>query len=268
MLSRLHLVLFAIPALLVAGCASTPDSSAPDDGLLASTSLLERNRPETGEVVEVARFSRLSPDGMPENWEPWLPLPTNSRTRYSVARLDGYMCMEADATNGNSALRRVIRITPQRHPVVEWRWWVPRLASDTEPRALSRPTPRARLMLAFHGDAAKLDIETRVQLRMAKAMTGEGLPYSSLMYVWLNGVPTGTVVRSPYTERVRLIAVDSDPSRFDHWVDMRRNVREDYLRAFGEEPGDIVAVGIFTDVDGNGAPGRAFYGDITFRSAQ
>ncbi|SRR5258708_6284626 len=264
--SRFRLALLAIPALFAAGCASTPDS-APYDSLLASTPLYERMRPETGEVVEVARFSQLPPDGVPERWEPWLPLPSNSRTRYSVARLDGHTCMEADATNGNSALRRVIRISPQRHPVVEWSWRVPRLASDRDARAVSRPTPRARLMLAFHGDAGKLDLEQRVQLRMAKAMTGEGLPYSSLMYVWLNGVPAGSVVPSPYSERVRLIAVDSNPRLFDRWVDMRRNVREDYLRAFGEEPGDIVAVGIFTDVDANGAPGRAYYGDITFRAA-
>ena len=267
-LSRFVIALFAVPVVLVTGCATAPDSATPDDDLLASTSLLKRNQPETAGVVEVARFSRLRADGVAESWEPWLPLPSNSRTTYSLAQVDGQVCMEADATNGNSALRRVIRISPQRQPIVEWSWRVPRLASDTLPRAVSKPSPRARLMLAFHGDAAKLDIETRVQLRMAKAMTGEGLPYSSLMYVWLNGVPAGTVVPSPYTERVRLIAMDSSAGQFDRWVDLRRNVREDYLRAFGEEPGDIVAVGIFTDVDGNGAPGRACYGDITFRAAQ
>jgi len=150
--------------------------------------------------------------------------------------------------------------------VVEWRWRVPRLASDAIPA--KRVTPRARLMLAFHGDPDKLDFEQRAQLRLAKAVTGQALPYSSLIYVWMNGVSPGTVVPSPYTERVRLIAMDSSASQFDHWVDQRRNVREDYLRAFGEEPGDIVAVGIFTDVDGNGAPGRTCYGDITFRAAQ
>jgi hypothetical protein len=66
---------------------------------------------------------------------------------------------------------------------------------------------------------------------------------------------------------VRLIALDSSEKLLDQWVEFRRDVREDYRRAFGEEPGDIVGVGIFTDVDGNGAPGRAYYGDITFRDA-
>ena len=44
----------------------------------------------------------------------------------------------------------------------------------------------------------------------------------------------------------------------------RRNVLADYRRAFHEEPGDIVAVGVMTDYGDNGAPRRAFYGDITF----
>ena len=101
---------------------------------------------------------------------------------------------------------------------------------------------------------------------MAKAITGQALPYSSLIYVWLKGVPAGTVVPSPYTERVRLVAMDASEGNLDRWVEMQRDVREDYRRAFGEEPGDIVGVGIFTDVDGNGAPGRAYYGDITFHT--
>jgi hypothetical protein len=46
---------------------------------------------------------------------------------------------------------------------------------------------------------------------------------------------------------------------------VRRNVLEDYRRAFGEEPGDIVAVGIMTDYGDNGGGRRAQYGDITFR---
>jgi len=126
-------------------------------------------------------------------------------------------------------------------------------------------TPRARLMLAFHGDPDKLDVEQRMQLRLAKAVTGQALPYSSLIYVWMNGVPEGTILPSPYTERVRLVAMDASAGNFDRWLDLKRNVLEDYRRAFGEDPGDIVGVGIYTDVDGNGAGGLAYYGDITFR---
>jgi hypothetical protein len=269
MLLRPQLAFLAAGALLVAGCAGSPDGDAPDDDLLASTAIVKRMKPEDGERVEVAPFSRLSPGGpLAQDWEPYVLQPSNPLTAYRPVNMEGHMCVEADATNGHSALQRLIRISPERHPVVEWSWRVPRLASDAEAPSDKRPSPRARLMLAFHGDPEKLDLEQRVQLRMAKAVTGQALPYSSLIYVWLKGVPAGTVVPSPYTERVRLIAMDSSDGNLDHWVEMRRDVREDYRRAFGEEPGDIVGVGIFTDVDGDGAPGRAYYGDITFHTAR
>ena len=244
-------------ALLLAGCATTPE----DDGLLASTALVNRLPLEEGRVIEVARFSRLQPGGpLSEHWEPYTLQPANPYTQYRPAEVAGRVCVEADATNGYSALQRLIRIDPRSNPIIEWRWNVPHLATDGKAK---KPTPRARIMVAFHGDEQKLDFEQRVQLRMAKAVTGRALPYSSLIYVWLDGVPEGRVVPSPYTERVRLIAMDTkNPGR---WVTIRRNVREDYRRAFGgEEPGDIVGVGIFTDVDGDGAPGRAYYGDISF----
>jgi hypothetical protein len=256
---RISLILVAA---LLAGCAGTPTPE--DDGLLASTAIVNRMPVEEGAVIVVGPFSRLRPGGpLAERWEPYTLQPANPRTDYRPVEIDGQMGVEADAANGHSALQRLIHISPERHPIVEWSWRVPRLESDE--RVGERPTPRARVMLAFHGDAEKLDIEQRVQLRMAKAITGQAMPYSSLIYVWLNGVPSGTVVQSPYTERVRLIAVDGG-ERFDRWVEHRRDVREDYRRAFGEEPGDIVGVGIFTDVDRNGAPGRAYYGDISFRS--
>jgi len=280
---HLRVAFFLIPVLLGAGCAGMPDSATPessapdsaepasaaqDDDLLASTAIVGRMRPADGDIVEVARFSRLSPGGsLAESWEPYVLQQSNPLTAYRPVSLEGQVCVEADATNGYSALQRLIRISPQRHPIVEWSWRVPRLASDYDPRT-KRPSPRARLMLAFHGDPEKLDFEQRVHMRMAKAITGQAMPYSSLIYVWLNGVPAGTVVPSPYTERVRLIAMDASEDRFDRWVDVQRNVREDYRRAFGEEPGDIVGVGIFTDVDSNGAPGRAYYGDISFRAPQ
>jgi DUF3047 family protein len=276
----LRIVFLVLPVLLAAGCAGTsavvPESAEPesaaqasaveDDGLLASTAVVSRMQPADGDVVEVGPFSRLSPGGsLAEYWEPYVLQKSNPLTAYRPVSMDGQVCVEADATNGYSALQRLIRIDPQRHPIIEWSWRVPRLDSDHDPRT-KRPSPRARVMLAFHGDPEKLDFEQRVHMRMAKAITGQALPYSSLIYVWLNGVPSGTVVPSPYTDRVRLIAMDAGEDRFDRWVEVQRNVREDYRRAFNEEPGDIVGVGIFTDVDANGAPGRAYYGDISFRS--
>jgi hypothetical protein len=252
----------ALLLLVLAGCAGTPD-----DPLVWSDNLVRTLPRERGEVVEVARFSRLAPGAALAPWEPWFVRRGNAPTAYRVVDVDGAAALEADAHEGGSGLSRKIRINPATHPWIEWRWRV-----EAEPgvnvESASGASPLARLSLAFHGDANKLDFEDRTKLRLAMLLTANGLPYASLLYVWMLDVPAETVLRSPYTERVRMIVVESGKRRLGEWVSVRRNVREDYRRAFGEEADDIVAVGIMTDPGDDGSRRRGFYGDIIFRSGQ
>jgi DUF3047 family protein len=246
--------------VLLAGCASTPEES------LVWSAELARSLPrETGDVIEVARFSRSSPGAVGPPWEPYFVLRGNVPTMYRVVQLGDSTALEADAAEGGSGLQRKIRIDLGRQPVLEWRWRVP-ADPDTRLEVSSRASPLVRLSLAFHGDPAKLDFEDRAKLRLAKALTVKGLPYASLLYVWMYNVPVGTVLHSPHTDRVRMIVVESGAGRLGEWVSIRRNVLEDYRRAFGEEPSDVLAVGLMTDPGDDGSRRRSFYGDITFRS--
>jgi hypothetical protein len=63
-----------------------------------------------------------------------------------------------------------------------------------------------------------------------------------------------------------MIVVESGGARLGGWLHYRRNIVEDYRRAFGEDPGDIVAVGVLTDSDNTQQWARALYGDITLRA--
>jgi hypothetical protein len=249
-------------AMLLGACASTPD-----DPLVWSDDLVRSLPRERGEVVEVARFSRVPPGTSPAPWEQWLIRRGNHPTDYRVVEVDGTNVLEADAQEGGSGFSRKIRVDPSRHPVLEWRW-----RANAEPgtrlEMTSGTSPLARLSLAFHGDANKLDFDDRAKLRLAMVLTANGLPYASLVYVWMLDVPAETVIRSPYTDRVRYLVVESGAQRVGEWVSVRRNVVEDYRRAFGEEPDDIVAVGVMTDPGDDFSRRRSFYGDITFRSGK
>jgi Protein of unknown function (DUF3047) len=247
---------------LVAACAGTPD-----DPLVWSDEIARALPRERGDTVEVARFSRVAPGTTLEPWEPWFVQRGSTPTDYRLVEVDGATVLEADAQEGGSGVSRKIRVDPKRHPVLEWRWRVP---ADTGTRleAASGASPLARLSLAFHGDANKLDFDDRAKLRLAMLLTANGLPYASLLYVWMLDVPAETVIRSPFTDRVRMIVVESGAQRAGEWVTVRRNVLEDYRRAFGEEAGDVVAVGLMTDPGDDGSRRRGFYGDITFRSGK
>ena len=192
----------------------------------------------------------------------------NAPTKYELVALDGTVALASESDEGGSGLYRKIRIDLKRHPVLEWRWRIPPLEEGDSPlHVASRASPMLRLSLAFHGDTAKLDFDDRAKLRFARMLTVNGLPYASLLYVWKLGDPADSVVHSPHTDRVRMVVVESGAQRIGQWVQVRRNVLEDYRRAFGEEPTDVVAVGLMTDPGDDGSRRRGYYGDITFRSA-
>lgn len=248
--------------LALAGCAA-----APTDELVWSAELARHLRAQSGESVEVASFSRSRPGPVMASWEPFFVLRGNTPTKYELVELDGAVVLASESEDGGSGLYRKIRIDLKRHPVIEWRWRIPPAQEGDSPlQVASRASPMLRLSLAFHGDTAKLDFDDRARLRLARVLTVNGLPYASLLYVWKMGEPAGTVVHSPHTDRVRMIVVESGAQRIGEWVEVRRNVLEDYRRAFGEEPGDVVAVGLMTDPGDDGSRRRGYYGDITFRS--
>jgi hypothetical protein len=248
-------------ALLAAGCAST------DDSYLWSATLSRELYRQTNEVVEVARFSEEEPGAPLAPWEPFVILRNSHPTDYRLARDGGTVALQADAEEGGTGLYRKIKIAPDRYPIVEWRWRVPRPQGGPPMSVVSKSSPVVRLSLAFDGDPSKLDFDDRAKLRLAKLLTVHGLPYASLLYVWMYKVPVGTVLKSPHTDRVRMIVVENGEQRLGEWVGVQRNVMDDYRLAFGEDPGDIVAVGLMTDVGDDGSPRKAYYGDITFRQA-
>jgi hypothetical protein len=64
-----------------------------------------------------------------------------------------------------------------------------------------------------------------------------------------------------------MIVVASGTRGLGQWVTVRRDLLEDYRRAFGEDPWDVVAIGVMTDSDNTRGSARAYYGDIILYEA-
>jgi len=255
----------ALAALLaLAACATVPE----DDGLLASTPIVRALEREDADVVEVARFSRLRADTpLPADWLGWGLRSGKRRTNYRLVNGDaGGTVLQADAEQAATGLYRRVRVDPGRQPLLEWSWRVEQLVAGADLRKGSREDAAARLVISFHGDPARLDFEDRARLRLAQVFAGEPLPYAMLIYVWSNQIAVETALPSPQIDRIRMVVVESGGARLGQWLTYRRNVLEDYRRAFGEDPGDIVAVGVLTDADNTRQSARALYGDITLRA--
>jgi len=246
--------LSAVALLALAGCATV-------DGVLERLQPLVR-----GDSIEVATFSRAGAGDEPaRHWLPYIVTPSKPRTHYRMARIDGGVALEARADRSASGLYRPVRIDLRQHPLVEWRWKVEQLIPGADNRIAQREDSPARLIVAFNGDHQKLDFLERGKMRLAKALSGQELPYATLMYVWSNEHPAGTVIHNPHISRIRMIVVESGDRRVGQWAEYRRDLAADYRKAFEEDPAEVLAVGLMTDTDNTREQARAWYGDITFR---
>jgi hypothetical protein len=123
-----------------------------------------------------------------------------------------------------------------------------------------------RLLLFFDGDRHALPLRDQVALDLAQIASGVTPPYATLMYIWENRQPVGTVIANAYTGQVKMIVAGSGGGALGGWKQFRRDYVEDYTNAFGLAPGRLIGVGILTDSDNTGAVVEAFYGDIRLLS--
>ena len=106
------------------------------------------------------------------------------------------------------------------------------------------------------------DFSARIYVVVERGIMG--MNSLSVNYVWASQHPVGSMWPSPFTKRVRLMAMDSGPKGLNTWVSHKRNVRSDLKDLFGEDITSIDAVALMTDTDNSGGHARAYYGDIWF----
>src|SRR5438046_9993507 len=254
-----HAAALAFGAAL-AGCVGVPV-----DELLASTTIVAELQVEDSARVEAARFSAGRAGESQPGWGRFVVSPFATKSEYALVESGSGVVLEGRADGSASGFYQRIRIDPARHPLIEWRWRVLQTPAGLDPRVPARDDSPARVIIAFHGDAARLDIGERFPLRLYHALTGDKMPYAIIMYSWASDAPVGTITANDQTGKIQTIIGGGGVGE---WREFRRNVLEDYRLAFGEEPWDIVGVGRMTDAGHTRGKARAQYGDISFRPEQ
>lgn len=201
------------------------------------------------------------PAASSDGWHPVL-LPGKAPTRYAVTQKDGRWAVSARAESSASMWRRRVSVPADQLGEARFAWWVENLPAGAHVGDADHEDAAARVIFAFEGDLEKLSPRNRAMFDLARALTGEYPPYATLMYVWDSRAPVGSVVVNPRTDRVRKIVLDSGPAELGRWREHRRQLAEDFRRAFGEEPGRLVAIAVMTDGDNTRTRSQAWYGAI------
>lgn len=234
---------------------------------LAACGLLQPRQREPGGRPQafVTPFSSARPGGpWPAGWFAAAAPQFRTATRYELVDDGGTTVVHARANGSSSGLALNVDIDPRRSPVVRWRWKVPRLVPGADNTRRETDDAPARIELAFSGDISSLPFGERLFFTQVKTTAGIDVPYATLEYSWGSGADAGSIMVNQWTGRIRGVLVRSGPQGMGDWASEERNVYEDFKAAFGEEPGRITQVAIWTDADATGTTAEAWYGDIEF----
>ncbi|CAG9178224.1 DUF3047 domain-containing protein [Cupriavidus pampae] len=197
---------------------------------------------------------------MPSGWQPWTVNRNKTPTRYALTQVDERVVLHAEADSSASGL--YVPLEQRTAGGIRWTWKTRDVIRGADNGEKQREDAPLRLFVAFDGDHSTLSLRDQLMFEMARITTGREMPYATLMYIWGGRRAEGTVLSNPHTDRVRMIVVDSGSRHANEWRCHERDLRADYKKAFGTDPGKVIAVGLMTDTDNTKSRVEAWYGDI------
>lgn len=217
--------------------------------------------PAPGPAVPLPPFS-TAPGG------PWhfATLPHKTPTRFEPVQLDGHAAVKVDAEGSYGMLVHPIQLAVEPGTLLRWNWRVDTLVEGADLRHRGTDDGIAKVCVFFAFPVERLPVAERVQLALARSTSGEDVPAEALCYVWDNQLPPGTELPNAFTQRLRMVVLQSGPARLGQWVAQRRDLYADYRQAFGGEAGDLppqaVAVAIVGDADNTRGHGLGYVADL------
>lgn len=175
---------------------------------------------------------------------------------------DGTPVIKAVSDEAISSVTTSLRADPFKFSYVEWEWKIEEVLESGDLTQKDGDDFVARIYVTFDYPVSDLPFGQKIKYRFFKTFTSFDIPLRSLNYVWASKEDVGTVAESPYTSWVQYIVVNSGNENAGEWVSLKRNILEDYRKAFGEEPREITGITIMTDSDNTGESTKAWFGRI------
>ncbi len=199
-----------------------------------------------------------------QSWHTY-SLPSKKSTNFSAVQMDGRNAVLAVADASASLLRQQVRVPPSELNQVKFSWKVPQLIDAADMTQRDGDDSPVRIVLTFEGSRSNWSTKNTMLSELSQLLTGEELPYATLMYVWCNKLAAGSVIQNPRTDRIRKIVVESGSKNLNQWLDYERNIAADFEKAFGEKPGALIGMALMTDSDNTRSKTRAYYGPVSVR---
>ena len=256
-ISLRSLLLMLVTTMFLAACAGfTGQSVESESGQLLNVDQL----PAQDDLPKFS--SQKARNGMPEGWHFYRIAPYKKNTIYRLENYQGRTVLAANSKTSASGLAVKLRPRSAQNLWLQWEWKAVGAIPQADNADSQRDDAPLRLLVAFDGNKSKLSLKEKLTFEMANLISGQEMPYATVMYIWSGKNAPNTVLNNAHTSRVKMIVVDSGWGNLGEWHKHERDLAADYKLAYGEAPGNVIGIALLTDTDNTKSEVRALYGDI------
>ncbi len=154
--------------------------------------------------------------------------------------------IKAESLGSRSSLFRKIGEKEREDRILSWKWKVSNVVRSAIETRKDRYDAAARIIVVFGKEGGfKLFGKEPSGLR--------------LEYIWASHLAKGLIFDHPGDKSCKVFVLESGEGRLGQWVSERRDVQNDFKRAFQKDPPGISVIGIQTNTDHSNESVVAYY---------
>lgn len=213
----------------------------------------------------LAAFSSLSPgQPLPPQFRV-VTLPKLAVNQFSLVSDEGKTVLKVESAKSAGSLGLPLTAPAAKGTTLDWHWKINRMLEKSDMRTKPGDDFAARVYVFFDVPLEALPFMERAKIRLARSFAGADVPTAALCYVWDNSQAPGHTAWSPYTDRVRMIVLQSGAVNVNKWMSESRDIHADFRAAFGFDAPAVTGVAVGNDTDNSDEHVTTWYGDVVLR---
>lgn len=162
---------------------------------------------------------------------PWEVKRKDGQPRLRLVQSPAGTALRMECDNASFSVQRRLDLRPADAPILRWQWRVEELPGRGDVRDRRRNDQALQLLLLFDRGVAG---------------------HTAISYVWDSNAPVETTTTERwnllvYRVDVKVVVLNSGPGALGQWVGHRRDVRADYRRLYGRDPGQLLGIRLQTN---------------------
>lgn len=224
-------------AVRISADGHSSESSAHRDATVGHTSNDDSNDDSDDDLFDEELFDAPAAT--------WQERSFKGHSTYSISYHDGVELIEASTQGQASVLYKREQVDLTDTDTIAWQWNVSTTYSNTRERTRDGDDFPARVYVVYQAGLSPLDTLT-------------------INYIWASSEPVGASWPNPFTDRARMVVLQSGGGKSGQWIKERRNIVDDFRQYFNTDVTQLSGYAVMIDGDNTGSSGRSAFSHLRF----